>query len=204
MTPADLRKVGGGEPASGALIGVIGPGTGLGISALVPTKDGLVPIPGEGGHATMAPADARESAVLDLMRTRYDHVSAERLLSGPGLVNLYNTLCEISRRPAAPLTPAQVTDPAINASDACAREATQMFCAMLGTVAGNLALTLGAHGGIYIAGGIVPKLGEAFAKSNFRKRFEAKGRFNTYLAAIPTYVMVRPFAALVGAARLAD
>ncbi len=79
-----------------------------------------------------------------------------------------------------------------------------MFCAMLGTIAGNLALTLGAQGGIYIAGGIVPKLGDAFAQSQFRERFEAKGRFRDYLAAIPTYVIVRPFAALLGAAKLLD
>ena len=123
-------------------------------------------------------------------------------MSGPGLVNLYNTLCELSQVAAAPLTAAQITDPQIAAGDACAREATDMFCAMLGTVAGNLALTLGAHGGIYLAGGIVPKLGAAFAKSRFRERFEAKGRFDTYLAQIPTYVIVRPLAALLGAAKL--
>jgi glucokinase len=142
--------------------------------------------------------------VLEIMRARYDHVSAERVLSGPGLVNLYNTLCELSHVKAASLTAAQITDPKIGASDACARETTAMFCAMLGTIAGNLALTLGARGGIYIAGGIVPKLGDAFAQSQFRERFEAKGRFRDYLAAIPTYVIVRPNAALLGAAKLLD
>jgi glucokinase len=163
-----------------------------------------MPVPGEGGHVTMAPADARESAVLELMRARYDHVSAERVLSGPGLVNLYNALCVLSHVPAAPLTAAQITDPRTGAGDLCAREATAMFCAMLGTVAGNLALTLGARGGIYIAGGIVPKLGQAFAQSPFRARFEEKGRFKAYLAAIPTYVVVRRFAALLGASKLLD
>jgi glucokinase len=169
---------------------------------LIPTPAGPLAIPGEGGHITMPPADAREGAVLDLMRSRYDHVSAERVLSGPGLVNLYNTLCELSHVPAAPLTAAQISDPGTEAPDPLAREATEMFCAMLGTVAGNLALTLGARGGIYIAGGIVPKLGDFFAKSQFRARFEAKGRFSTYLAAIPTYVVVRPHPALLGAAKL--
>jgi len=204
LSESERVKIGPGEPAPGAPIAVIGPGTGLGMSTLVPTSQGMLPLPGEGGHATMAPADTRESAVLDHMRARYDHVSAERVLSGPGLVNLYNTLCEISRRPAAPLTAAQITDPKRGAQDACAREATEMFCAMLGTVAGNLALTLGARGGVYIAGGIVPKLGDAFAKSLFRTRFEAKGRFNTYLARIPTYVIVHPFAALLGASHLLE
>ncbi len=204
LRESERVQVGPGTAALDAPIGVIGPGTGLGVSALVPTNAGPKAIPGEGGHVTMAPADARESAVLEIMRSRFDHVSAERVLSGPGLVNLYNTLCEISCVPAAPLTAAQITDPKTSAEDACARAATDMFCAMLGTVAGNLALTLGAHGGIYIAGGIVPKLGEAFANSPFRTRFEAKGRFKTYLAHIPTYVMVRPFAALLGASKLLD
>ena len=197
-----LVQIGPGSPAAGGPIGVIGPGTGLGVGVLIPTPAGPLVIPGEGGHITMPPADAREGAVLDLMRSRYDHVSAERVLSGPGLVNLYNTLCELYDVPAAPLTAAQISDPGTEATDPLAREATEMFCAMLGTVAGNLALTLGARGGIYIAGGIVPKLGDFFAKSQFRARFEAKGRFRAYLAAIPTYVVVRPHPALLGAAKL--
>jgi glucokinase len=204
LKPDERIKVGRGEPAADAPIGIIGPGTGLGVSALVPTPAGLRPMPGEGGHVTMAPADARESAVLELMRGRFDHVSAERALSGPGLVNLYNALCELAHVKAAPLTAAQITDAKIGAGDACAREATAMFCAMLGTIAGNLALTLGARGGIYIGGGIVPKLGDAFAQSKFRERFEAKGRFRAYLALIPTYVIVRPFASLLGAAKLLE
>lgn len=197
-------QVGGGVPIASAPIGVLGPGTGLGVSYLVPTRDGLMPIPGEGGHVTMAPADAHESAVLDLMRGRFDHVSAERLLSGAGLVNLYNALCELAHVPAAGLAPAEITDPARAAEHPCAQQATDMFCAMLGTIAGNLALTLGARGGIYIAGGIVPKLGDRFASSAFRERFEAKGRFNTYLAQIPTYVVMQPYAALLGASKLLD
>ncbi len=198
----DLRKVGGGEPVAGMPMGVIGPGSGLGVSAVVPQGDAFMPIAGEGGHVTMAAADDEESAVLALMRKRYDHVSAERVLSGPGLVNLYNALCELAGTPAAALTAAQISDPQTAAGDACAKQATAMFCAMLGTVAGNLALSLGARGGIYIAGGIVPRLGEAFARSQFRARFEDKGRLSAYLAAIPTFVVVRPDAALLGAAQL--
>ncbi len=202
LEAADRSQIGTGSPATNAPIGLVGPGTGLGMSALMPTAVGPLPVAGEGGHVTMAPASDRESAVLDLMRARYDHVSAERVLSGPGLVNLYNALCELSHVPAAPLTPSQITSPRIWGDDVCAREATAMFCAMLGTVAGNLALTLGARGGIYVAGGIVPRLGEYFAQSAFRARFEAKGRLRSYLAAIPTYVIVRPLPALVGAAAL--
>lgn len=199
---SDRVQVGPGAPVADFPIGLIGPGTGLGVSALIPTPNGAIPVQGEGGHVTMAPADAQESAVLDLMRSRYDHVSAERVLSGAGLVNLYNALCELAAAPAAPFTPAQITNPRAWDEDSRTREATAMFCAMLGTMAGNLALTLGARGGIYIAGGIIPKLGPTFAESRFRARFEAKGRLGGYLAAIPTYLIVRPIPALLGVAAL--
>ena len=122
---SDRIQIGPGSPMSEAPIGLIGPGTGLGVSALVPTQGGAVPIPGEGGHVTMAPANARESAVLDFMRKRYDHVSAERVLSGPGLVNLYAALCELSAVPAASFAPAQITNPRIWDEDPRTREATQ-------------------------------------------------------------------------------
>jgi glucokinase len=204
LTAADRTQVGGGAAVAGAPFGLLGPGSGLGVSISIPKDGALVPIQGEGGHVTMAAADDREAAVLDLMRARFDHVSAERCLSGPGLVNLYNALCELAGERAAPLTAAQITDPYTEDAEPRAREATAMFCAMLGTIAGNLALTIGARGGIYIAGGIVPKLGPVFAQSDFRPRFEAKGRFQAYLAAIPTYVITHPAPALLGAARLIE
>ena len=198
----DRVQIGPGTPVRHAPTGIIGPGTGLGVSALVPASGGAVAIASEGGHVTMTPANAQESAILDLMRGRYDHVSAERLLSGPGLVNLYNALCELAHAPAAPFAPAQITSRRVWDEDPRAREATVIFCAMLGTVAGNLALTLGARGGIYIAGGIVPRFSEFFAQSEFRSRFEAKGRLRGYLAAIPTYLVMHPFPALLGATAL--
>jgi glucokinase len=204
LTAEERSAIGGGTAIAGQPIGVIGPGTGLGVSGLVPTPSGWIAISGEGGHATMPPADHRESEVLEHMRRRFDHVSAERVLSGPGLVNLYNTLAEIESVPAAPFTPAQIADRQIGESDPLAREALELFCAMLGTVAGDLALTLGARGGVYIAGGIVPRLGPSFAASRFRERFEAKGRFRAYLAAIPTYVVTHPIPALLGLAALLD
>ncbi len=198
----DRIQIGGGAPEDDGPIGVIGPGTGLGVSALVRSTKGTIIIASEGGHVTMSPATAQESAILAVMRERYDHVSAERLLSGPGLVNLYNTLCELAQEPAASYSADQITSPDIWNTDPRAREATSIFCAMLGTVAGNLALTLGARGGIYIAGGIVPRIASVFAQSEFRSRFEAKGRLRGYLAAIPTYLIVRPLPALLGAAAL--
>lgn len=200
---ADERtQIGGGEPLPDAPVGVLGPGSGLGVCGLVHTPSGWLPLPGEGGHTTMAPANGRESAVLDRMRARHDHVSAERVLSGPGLVDLYTTLAEIDGVPAVSYAAAQITNPGICENDGYCREAVDMFCAMLGTVAGNLALTLGARGGIYVAGGIVPKLGARFAASAFRPWFESKGRLRPYLARIPTYVVTHPFPAFLGLATL--
>jgi len=198
LTVGDRMAVGGGAPVEGRPIGVLGPGSGLGVSGLIPAGSGWVPLAGEGGHVTMAAANERESAVLELMRRGFDHVSAERCLSGPGLVNLDNSLAALDRVPSAPYTAAQITDTETAARDPLCREATAMFCAMLGTVAGDLALTLGAQGGVYIAGGIVPRLGARFVESGFRQRFEAKGRLSTHLAAIPSYVVTHPLPAFLG------
>lgn len=200
LSPADRLPVGGGEPVAGTPIAVLGPGSGLGASGLVPAGSGWAALTGEGGHATMAPATERENAVLALMRRRFDHVSAERCLSGPGLVNLYNSLAALDRVPAAPYTAAQITDPETGAADPLCREATDMFCAMLGTVAGNLVLTLGAKGGVFIAGGIVPRLAARFVDSEFRRRFEAKGRLQAYLASVPAYVVTHRLPAFLGCA----
>jgi len=200
LTAGDRVPVGGGAPVAGAPIAVLGAGSGLGVSGLLPAGSGWSPLAGEGGHATMAPVSERESAVLELMRRHFDHVSAERCLSGPGLVNLYNSLAALDRVPAASYTAAQITDPETGARDPLCREATAMFCAMLGTFAGDLALTLGARGGVYIAGGIVPRLNARFAESGFRERFEAHGRMGGLLAAIPTYVVTHRLPAFLGCA----
>jgi glucokinase len=202
LGPDERMPVGGRTAAPGAPLAVLGPGSGLGVSGLVPCAAGWVPLTGEGGHATMSPASDRESAVLDHMRRRFDHVSAERVLSGPGVINLYNTLAEIDAIPSKGYTASQITDLGIRGEDPVCVEATAMFCAMLGTVAGDLALTLGARGGVFIAGGIVPRLGNYLVGSPFRGRFEAKGRFESYLAAIPTYVVTHPLAAFLGCAAL--
>jgi glucokinase len=202
LKPNDRSAVGGGNAVAAVPIGVLGPGSGLGVGGVIPIGERWLALSGEGGHSTMAPATLRESVVLDHMRRRFDHVSAERLLSGPGLVNLYNTLAQIDRVPAASYSPAQITDPQIGEQDPRCREAVEMFCAMLGTIAGNLALTLGARGGVYIAGGIVPKLGARFAASRFRDQFEDKGRLRPFLAEIPSCVITHPFPAFLGLAAL--
>ena len=196
----DRVQVGEGGPEPGAVIGILGPGSGLGVSGLVPGPRGWTALSAEGGHTTMAPISDRESAVLAQLRKSYDHVSAERVRSGPGLVNLYTALSIIDGREPATLTPAEVAGKGTDGSDAHCAEAVEMFCAMLGTVAGNLALTLGARGGIYIAGGIVPKLGPKFVHSRFRKRFTEKGRMREFLAPIPTYVVTHKLPAFLGLA----
>jgi glucokinase len=202
LRPEERLPVGGGTAVTDMPIGVLGPGSGLGVSGLVPSKSGWIALNGEGGHATMAPASDRESAVLNQMRHHFDHISAERVLSGPGLVNLYNTLAQLDGVPARGYRAPQVTDLALSGEDPLCVETLGMFCAMLGTMAGNLALTIGARGGVYIGGGIVPKLGQTFVDSPFRERFEAKGRFHTYLAAIPTFVVTHPLPAFLGCAAL--
>ncbi len=199
-----LRIGGASATAAKAPIGVIGPGSGLGVGAILPIEGRWIALAGEGGHVTLAPASDRENRVLDLMRRRFGHVSAERALSGPGLVNLYNVLSELDGVPAQSYGPAQVTDPVLCESDSHCREALMIFADLLGTVAGDLALTLGARGGIYIGGGIVPRLGAAFPADRFRQRFEDKGRMRRYLAEIPTFLIRHPYPAFVGLAALLE
>ncbi len=194
----DRRQVGGIRSEPDTPIGVLGPGTGLGVSSVVPTGRAWVALPGEGGHVTMPAADDREAAVLAALRRRHEHVSAERVLSGMGLVELYRALAEVDGREVPARDPAGITGAALDGSCPVSGAAVDMFCAMLGTVAGNLALTLGARGGVFVAGGIVPRLGERFDCSGFRARFEAKGRLRAYLEPIPAYVAVHPYPAFVG------
>lgn len=201
---ADRVQIGGGTPESGRVIGVIGPGSGLGVSGLVPGPGGWVALSGEGGHVTMPAATERESAVLDRLRRQFEHVSAERVISGPGLVNLHEALCALSGRDPQALSPAAITAAALSDGDPLCVEAVALFCAMLGTVAGNLALTLGARGGIYIAGGIVPQLGDFLARSAFRERFVGKGRLRSYLDPIPTCVITHALPAFLGLRAVLD
>jgi glucokinase len=145
--------------------------------------------------------DSREGAIIDILRRQYAHVSAERVLSGPGLVNLYDALCELAGKPAAPLTPDRITD-LYPGCDPQTRETVMMFCGMLGTFAGSVALTFGARGGVYIMGGIIPKILGTFIQSSFRERFEFRGRYRAYLSEIPTYVVTRPNPAFLGLSTL--
>ncbi|MDP2262169.1 MAG: glucokinase [Hydrogenophaga sp.] len=199
----ELRRVGGGVAQADAAIGLVGAGTGLGVSGLVPDGfGGWVPLEGEGGHVTLPAATVRERLVMDGLVRRYGHASAERVCSGQGLVDSFQLLCEADGVTAQAATAAEVSDAALQAGHPQALEALNLLCAQLGSVAGNLALTLGARGGVYVGGGIVPRLGIWFDTSPFRERFEAKGRFQSYLAALPVWVITSPQSpALLGAAR---
>jgi len=196
-------QVGGGNAAPNAAIGLIGPGTGLGVSGLFPVgyQNKWMPIAGEGGHVSLTASTQHEFAAIQQLQKRYGHVSAERVISGAGLVDLYHALCDLKEGHGREITtPAEVLERAHEVPTSTANEALAMFCGFLGSVAGDLALTLGARGGIYIGGGIVPRMGEHFASSPFRERFEAKGRFKKYLQDVPTWVIHSPFSpALQGA-----
>ncbi len=201
LTAAQQRQVGGGQAVSKAAIALIGAGTGLGVSGLLPTKDGYVPIEGEGGHVSFSPANPRETEILRIVWREFPHVSAERLISGIGLDPLYRAIAELEGKTGPAPTPAMITERALRGNDSLCCDVMNTFCSMLGTAAGNLAVTLGARGGVYIGGGIVPRLGEFFDRSPFRERFETKGRFSNYLKTIPTKVVLADYPALTGAAR---
>lgn len=205
LPPAQKRAVGGGQAAPDSAIGLIGPGTGLGVSGLLPLgfQNKWIPISGEGGHVSLSAATALEFAAIEHLQKRYGHVSAERVISGAGLVDLHRALCELQDGQGGGITtPAEVLARAQELPASTASQALDMFCGFLGSVAGDLALTLGARGGIYIGGGIVPRLGGRFEASPFRARFEDKGRFRPYLQAIPTWVIDSPVSpALQGASQ---
>ncbi|WP_026354111.1 glucokinase [Massilia niastensis] len=196
--PKDLLQVGGGAPQSHAVAGLLGPGTGLGVSGVIPTLDGFVTLGSEGGHVNFAPADEREFAILQYAWREWQHVSNERLISGPGIELIYRALAQRNAVEASPRSTADIVGGALEDGDPLCLEVLETFAGMLGGAAANLAVTLGAFGGIFIGGGIVPRIAEWFATSAFRTRFEAKGRFTGYLAQIPTYVIMTPNPALYG------
>ena len=196
----DFHQVGGGVAVDKQAMAVLGPGTGLGVSGAIYAGDYWLPLQSEGGHASYGPLNDRETAVIEVIRKHRDHVSAESLVSGPGLVLLYESIARCDGVVHELLSPEQITKIALSKSNASAEEAVAMLCGILGSVAGNLALTLGARGGVFVGGGIVPKLGSYFDSSPFRTRFESKGRFSKYVSEIPTCVISSKYPALIGAA----
>ncbi len=201
----DVVQIGGSRRQEGAPIGVLGPGTGLGVSGLVPHSNGeFTAISGEGGHVSLAPGNEREISLLFQLMQTYGHVSAERVLCGPGMESLYAALGALDGSPeTGKPTAADIARMAQDGSSPLARETVEVFTGLLGSVAGDLALTLGAQGGVYLAGGILPRWGDLLNQRLLRHRFEAKGRFKSYLAGIPLYLITAPDVALIGLTSLA-
>jgi len=204
LGPRDVRQVGGGNARKQNVIGLLGSGSGLGVSGLIPAGDGWISLGSEGGHTNFAPRDEREIAILRHAWKQYDHVSFERLLSGPGLELMHRALAEYEGAPAEDLSAPEITQRALDGTDPVCADTLEVFCALLGTAAANLAVTLGALGGIYIGGSIVPRLGSYFDRSPFRSRFEDKGRFSHYAADIPTFVITAEHATFTGASAILE
>jgi len=200
LTGADLRQVGGTTPVERATKAVVGPGTGLGVGGIVWSANRWMPIPGEGGHTTFAAETAEELKILERLHHGLDHFSNERVLSGPGIINLYAAFAA-HRGVAAPVLEAsEVTRRALCNEDPVAVEAMDFFVKALGRVAGDAALMLGAQGGVYLGGGIPPKIQDALAGPIFRTAFESKGRLAPFLKPIPVYVILARDAGLRGTA----
>lgn len=193
-TPADLRH--------DRTYAVIGPGTGLGVGALV-VRGGIPwPLETEGGHVSFPPGTPEEIAILERLSAQYGRVSNERLVCGPGLVNIHRALSEIAGEDPGPMQPSTITARAAQGEVRCMR-AVDVFCAVFGAISGDLVLTVGAWDGVFLTGGLVPKMLESLLHSGFRQRFEHKGRFSANMARVPSLAIVHPNAGLLGAAAIA-
>lgn len=204
LANAQLRQVGQGKALPHEPIGVVGPGTGFGVSGMIPMREQgqWRALNSEGGHCSASVLTQREMEVLSVFTGWFGHVSFERFLSGPGLVNIVHALREIDGLVATDYHPEVVTRDGVSHADPHCTEALELFCALLGSYAGDLSLTLGASGGIYVGGGIVPRLEAFFDNSGFRARFEAKGRVSDELVSVPTFVILDPYPGLLGAGRV--
>jgi glucokinase len=204
LGPADVHGIGPlAEPQSENPIAVIGPGTGFGAAILMPRGDGApIVVATEGGHASLAPEGETEIGILRILAREHGHVSLERVLSGAGLCNIHRALAEIDGRNPEEIDAPTITKRAL-AGEPQHLRTVERFCAMLGAAAGNFALSYGALGGVFVAGGIAPEMLAIIERSEFRRRFEAKGRFEAYLRKIPTKIILHPDMALLGAASLA-
>ncbi len=201
----ELLQIGTGEPDKAGPLAVLGAGTGLGVAGLVPDGDGQYAlIDGEGGHADIAPANTREIAIYERLLRRFGHVNAETILSGSGLEALHDVLCDMEGLTCEPVSAAEIAARAATGGEPVSAEAVHCFTSWLGAAAANVALTIGATGGVYIAGGIVPRWGGLFETARFRSRFEDRGKMSGYMKPIPTYLVVAPDPALKGLAKIAS
>ncbi|MEI9932255.1 MAG: glucokinase [Rhizomicrobium sp.] len=206
LSKDDLREIGpriDAKQGDHETVAIVGPGTGLGVGGYVRSKTEMIPLVSEGGHAGFSPADDVEIAVLQYLRGKFGHVSNERMLSGPGLVNLHEALSAVEGAAFEHLGPHDITAQALANPNAHCGRVLSRFCAILGAVAGDVALIFGARDGVMLAGGILPAVADFLEQSDFRAGFEAKGRFENYMKAIPTRLIVNDNAGLLGAATLA-
>ncbi|MFZ6726438.1 glucokinase [Undibacterium sp. MH2W] len=202
LSPSQKKQIGGGVAIDRSPIALVGAGTGLGVSGLIPTKEGWHALESEGGHASFPPNSQLEIRLLQTIFDQFGHVSCERFLSGAGIKLLYTALCSVRGVPVESIEVPEIMRRGLTSESLLCREALSIFCDMLGTIAGDLAITFGAKGGVYIGGGIVPRLGQFFDDSGFRQRFEKKGRLSDYLKDIPTFVITEPYPAFLGMSAL--
>lgn len=194
-----------GEAAENRPKLVIGPGTGLGVGGLVPSQEGWIPIVCEGGHVAATPTTHQESRVLDYLRERFGHVSAERVISGQGIENLHEAFSHIAGvEQPEDWTAAIISRRAQEGRDELSVQSLETFCAMLGTTVGNAAVTLGSLGGIYLCGGILPRMVDFLKNSQFLDRLHHKGRFEHYMKSMTVSLVTAPQAGLLGAAAAVD
>ena len=194
----DVESIGSGKAEPSAPIAVLGPGSGLGVACLISRLEKPSVMASEGGHETLPGTCERDDAIIKQLRLRFGHVSAERAISGPGLENLFQAIAAIDGIQVSQLSAAEITENALAGKCQVSSDALKTFCAFLGSFAGNVALTFRATGGVYIAGGIAPRIVEFIRNSEFRQRFESKGRFSQYLQTIPSFVITHPAATFLG------
>lgn len=203
LGPEFLEQVGGGEIQPSTSRVVVGPGTGLGVSGLVHARHTWFPVPGEGGHIDIGPRSARDYELFPLYEPIEGRISAEQLLCGRGMMNIYRAVSKSNGTKPVAANPAEVTALWANAKDPAAVEAIELFATYLGRVAGDLALIFMARGGVFLAGGIAQKILPALKQPRFREAFEDKAPHSAILATIPTFVITHPLAALSGLAAYA-
>jgi glucokinase len=204
LTARDVVPIGGGEAQAGEPMVVLGPGTGFGAAALIWQDGKTIPIATEGGHSTLAAGSRREDAIIEYLRGHFGHVSIERAVSGMGLENLHRAIADLDGIAVPARDPTGITQAGLSDECPVSRVALETFCALLGSVAGNFALTFRACGGVYIAGGIAPRIADFLARSEFRDRFESKGRFRNFLERIPTSIIMHPNPSFPGLKALAE
>ncbi len=200
----DLVMLGTPSGEEKGTMAVLGPGTGFGLAALASGRHEEIVLVTEGGHVTLSSENRREDAVIIALRSQLHHVSVESVLSGPGLIHLYHAIARADGKAVPPRDSGEIIEHALAGDCPVSRETLELFCAFLGSTAGNVALTMGARGGVFIAGGIAPRFTDFLKRSAFRERFVSKGRMSAYLNRVPTAVIVHPTPAFIGLAYLAN